>query len=1417
MNRTLGAVAFLFASLTPVALASSAIPWTWLSPQPQGNALTSAASNGSTTVAAGKFGTILSKSGSEGSWQLRHTDHLVGATEAQVLWTGNRFIVAGGDIGGMLVSENGVEWDTVSGSDRLGVVESDDQHRFRLAQLQGVTLAILERTIFSPGDRTPFLRSTDHGSTWSQGWLPKIPLKSTSGVFMPGGGHYTSLTTHRGVFFAAGDEGTIATSSDGTKWTRQSLLKGQSIDDLVSNGTVILAAFLDSQGSGTRLMRSSDGKTWSSVSPSFNYTDPDYAGGAYLSRFFSDGTNFYAFDSGRLMMSGDGGQNWTQQKTDGQPPAGGISWAGVLNGKKFALGEGGGIHRLENGSFNAELGAGANGYDFSTSFASLGNIVVAASPYSSTYRISTGSEGFREESFPEGAQLVSVARVGDRIVAVARPINSADDANRLEFYETTTGLDWNRLGDGSFGGDRFALVGSSSLDAPAVLVVTDYPDDGVGVPVARVYRSSARFGGWQETSLPPTTPLHNSLSSWVSDPEIVWDGKRFLLRDFSGGLLTSEDGLAWSLLPALPEDSENFLLATAWWPEIIEESQGRLRNNYAGRFASNGDTLVVRPAKFGTWWSEYGPDIFYVYSFAAKSWRRVLASSLWQSTTYAGLTWTGSHFISGSMDRGLVATSIDGYEWVHRALPASIKNLIWSGSRVVATTQTGGVLTHPSGLATESPSSADAFRRVGLGVFPPWKQSELFFFEYGPGGDALVDNPIRLKNASGKNLTLSEFARIGGGVLALFLQDEPVPVPLPENPEVGFLRDGSIVTVVVPDYNLRTGTYLGVRLLRLDLSTGRLSLVRRIPTSRGAEIMATEKEFGVDLNGDKLIGSRIYVNGAATGANTGQSWVDAFVSLQDALDRASSGMEVWIAKGTYKPSKLPRIAALAGITTAPKLHMFELKSGVALYGGFAGGEAKLEDRNSDGNPTILSGDHAGNDQWPPTEDNQEVFHDNAYSVVLAYQLKTAARLDGLIITGGNAYAFSDRELKQSAASLLPSGDDNRTGGGIIALSSDLIIENCTIRRNMALSGGGLAAYAGRVAFQSKNGKRIWSKARPGSRLTVTDTLFEENLVPDYGFTQLVYGDGGGASVGDNYVASFRNVEFIGNSASNGGAVRLWRAAARFVNCVFYRNSAICSPELPPPYGDGYVTDGSGGALDAGGGAAFAIAGSLFFENIAHNPRGYQATSELSGGHGGAIALSWGAKGRVTTSVFSRNSTEQAGGAISLANWNGYPRGAALELYHCTLHANTGRWSGGILNYGRARLRGHGNIFYENIRTEDGTFVDLDNFPSSTSSFSSNLFTTGSTLTGNTGAGNIFRPAGDSIFEDPTKPAGPDNIWGTSDDGYRVRPGVIAPIAQTLPPDFADADGDGNVREPLPLDANGASFGSGPFGLGAYQP
>lgn len=118
----------------------------------------------------------------------------------------------------------------------------------------------------------------------------------------------------------------------------------------------------------------------------------------------------------------------------------------------------------------------------------------------------------------------------------------------------------------------------------------------------------------------------------------------------------------------------------------------------------------------------------------------------------------------------------------------------------------------------------------------------------------------------------------------------------------------------------------------------------------------------LDTNGngrpDGCEPSILYVNDDATGLDDGTNWANAFKSLQSAIDVAASSLgrvdEIWVAAGIYRPTK-------RSVECEPRSTTFQLPSGVAVLGGFAGNEASKDDRNWATNLTRLSGDQNGDD------------------------------------------------------------------------------------------------------------------------------------------------------------------------------------------------------------------------------------------------------------------------------------------------------------------------------------------------------------------------------------------------------------------------------------------------------------------------
>ena len=125
-------------------------------------------------------------------------------------------------------------------------------------------------------------------------------------------------------------------------------------------------------------------------------------------------------------------------------------------------------------------------------------------------------------------------------------------------------------------------------------------------------------------------------------------------------------------------------------------------------------------------------------------------------------------------------------------------------------------------------------------------------------------------------------------------------------------------------------------------------------------------------------GSVIYVRGQAHGLKNGTSWQHAFVHLQNALAAATDGDEIWVAGDWYTPT-----------SDGNREATFQLKSGVAVYGGFDGVETERDQREPSVHVTVLSGDIG-----TPT-----AFADNSYHVVTA---EGGSLIDGFTIAHGNA-------------------------------------------------------------------------------------------------------------------------------------------------------------------------------------------------------------------------------------------------------------------------------------------------------------------------------------------------------------------------------------------------------------------------------
>jgi hypothetical protein len=537
-----------------------------------------------------------------------------------------------------------------------------------------------------------------------------------------------------------------------------------------------------------------------------------------------------------------------------------------------------------------------------------------------------------------------------------------------------------------------------------------------------------------------------------------------------------------------------------------------------------------------------------------------------------------------------------------------------------------------------------------------------------------------------------------------------------------------------------------------------------------------------------------FVRASAPGGGNGLSWGTAYNNLQTALTATAGNpavTQLWIAAGTYKP-------AGAG---GPRTATFQLRNNLALYGGFAGGESMLSQRDIAANPTILSGDLNDDDEVYTTCCSPAWLADNTYHVVSASGLGSSARLDGVTVRGGAATEFS--------------GPHHR-GGGVRCEASSITIESCTFEQNFAMIGGGA------VSLTST------------SNATVSSCAFHNNRVLDIG------ADGGGAVLIESSNPTLTGCYFQDNNTvgSYGGAIRSLSASPLILNCTFFDNRAghsgggaikttsgnpvisMCSFQwndaqvggsLYCVLGEARISDCEflGGTVEVGTAASFSGGphwlinctfdrlgceggGALYNTNAALNIincRFFGNTASIWGG--GAI---WNSDFQanpalqcvIINTIFSGNRAVGGGGAIGAAILHDSPN--TLSIFNCTFANNTSvaRNDAAITALGGGQVNVHNSIAVHNAP------VQLRALRGSTFNVTYSMIEGGFAGTGNIASAS---PG----FADEN---GADNVLGTPDDDLRLISSSLCIDAARnadVPADIADLDNDGDFGEPTPLD------------------
>ncbi len=342
-----------------------------------------------------------------------------------------------------------------------------------------------------------------------------------------------------------------------------------------------------------------------------------------------------------------------------------------------------------------------------------------------------------------------------------------------------------------------------------------------------------------------------------------------------------------------------------------------------------------------------------------------------------------------------------------------------------------------------------------------------------------------------------------------------------------------------------------------------------------------------------ILGKTLFVDAHAVGENgsNGNSWVDAYKTLNEALETARSAnsdplsdndvAQIWVADGVYTPG-------------SNRTSTFELVNGVAIYGGFAGGELDLNDRPRDGEgrflfETVLSGDLLGNDA-----DNWDLSsrQDNSFSVVFASDLDRVTVVSGVTITGGCAdgddWAFGDDWHLNRGGGIYIAYESNVTlidvilrgnvaedfGGGIYAYLSSVMLSNVTLSGNKSTYGGAIGTASSVVTLANATLSGNESVVGGGlaavwSTVTLANTTLSDNSA-SYA----------GGIYSDQAVVSLTNTTVSDNRSESYGGIWVESSTVTLANSIIARNSSPYLPDglmaqVPISGGHNLIGDGSG--------------------------------------------------------------------------------------------------------------------------------------------------------------------------------------------------------------------------------------------------
>ncbi|GAB4277226.1 MAG: hypothetical protein Kow0080_28050 [Candidatus Promineifilaceae bacterium] len=486
----------------------------------------------------------------------------------------------------------------------------------------------------------------------------------------------------------------------------------------------------------------------------------------------------------------------------------------------------------------------------------------------------------------------------------------------------------------------------------------------------------------------------------------------------------------------------------------------------------------------------------------------------------------------------------------------------------------------------------------------------------------------------------------------------------------------------------------------------------------------------------------IFVKHDASGTATGLNWTDAYTNVQDALNAATVGYQIWVAAGVYYPDEG------AGQTDNDRASTFTLQNGVALYGGFAGGESALSQRDVVTNVTVLSGDIDQNDTTNASGvviTTTNITGTNAYHVVTGSGTDNSAVLDGFTVTAGQANNYAswpdfygggmfNNAGSPALSNITFSGNLANLGGGMFNYQgSDPILTDVTFAGNAAQSGGGMSNDSSsptltHVTFSANSANLGGGMSNDSSSPTLTHVTFSANSANTYG----------GGMYNGNSSPTLTTVTFSANSANYGGGMSNDSSSPTLTHVTFSANSANT-------YGGGmYSYSGSLTLTDATfSGNTASSGGGLFNGSTTSTLANVTFANNTATSHGGGLYNSQGSPA-LTNVTFSANSATFNGGGMS--NYQSSP-----TLTNATFSANSANNGGGIYNQQSSPTLTNVTFSANSANNGGGMYNYYSSSPTLTNVLIANSSAGGDCVNGY--LGSIHASSANNLIEDATNACG----------------------------------------------------------------